>query len=205
LHVTDNPYWDAVAPHVTPGLLGGPEVKAYPWPIDNAKPRRDALASQYAWTITDPDTVAFVAKHAGESVLDPMAGTGYWSYLLGQLGADVVASDIAPPDTAANHYHKAGITHVRVAQRDAVRAVTYRCAAWTLLLAWPPYDSPLGTDIIRAYQGDRIVYIGEGEGGCCGDDAMFDLLADGWVQVAEHRPVQFGGIHDYVAVYERKH
>ncbi|MER7167262.1 hypothetical protein ABT336_14480 [Micromonospora sp. NPDC000207] len=194
-----NPYWDTIRDHATNG-----QVDPYPWPAENNSPRRTALTDRYAWTITDPATVAFVAEHLNGLAIDPLAGTGYWAYLLGQAGVEVVASDHQPPNETTNHYHHAGVTHTRVKQDDAIKAVARRCAGWSLFLAWPPYDEPTGTNIIRAYEGDRIVYVGEGYGGCCGDDAMFELLGSEWVQVAEHRPVQFAGIHDFVTVYDRR-
>ena len=73
----------------------------------------------------------------------------------------------------------------------------------TLLLAWPPYDDPIGEKALTAYAGTRVIYIGEMDGGCCGDDAMFQRLATEWREVAEIRPVQWAGLHDWVTVYDR--
>lgn len=55
-----------------------------------------------------------------------------------------------------------------------------------------------------AYEDGSSCYIGEGPGGCCGDDRLFELLDQQWAKVAEHRPVQWFGIHDYVTVYDRR-
>jgi hypothetical protein len=201
----DNPMWAAIADHVRPS--------DYPWErgrqvggFGDYEPliQRTELTSRYAWTITAPETVAFVVTHAGPKVVDPLAGSGYWAYLLGQAGVDVIVSDLNPPDVAANHWHQAGVAHVHVAGMDAVDAVTAYGSGRTLLLAWPPYDAPIGADVLNAFPGDRVIYIGEGEGGCCGDDDLFELLGCGWVEVANHRPVQWLGIHDYVTVYDRE-
>lgn len=198
-----NPYWDDVAPHVTTNRHGEVEVESYLRPVD-AVLRRTALTDRYAWTISDPATVAFVTEHAGAKVIDPLAGTGYWAFLLMQAGADVLAFDSAPPDATKNHYHPQGVTYTFVEKGDAVASVARFGEGRTLLLSWPPYSEPLGFDVISAFAGDRIVYIGEGEGGCCGDDDMFALLDREWTQVAQRRPVQFAGMHDYVTVYVRK-
>lgn len=203
-----NPYWDTVA--------GSARIEAYhPWDkglfvggyerdADRALHlRRHELTSEYAWTITGPATVAFVAEQCGPRVVDPLAGSGYWAWLLRQHGADVVASDLDPPNVAANKWHRGGVW-TSVAALDAVEAIeAVEGTDWTLLLSWPPYDDPIGAKILTAYRGPRIVYIGEGDNGCCGDDDMWSLLRSGWHEVAEHRPVQWWGLHDWVTVYER--
>lgn len=198
-----NPYWDTVAEFAhheeyhswDKGLFIG----GYDRDTDRALHlRRNDLVSEYAWTITAPATVEFVAEQCGPRVVDPLAGSGYWAFLLGQLGADVAASDLEP---GASRWHRHGL-HVPVAQADAVDAVK-AAADRVLLLAWPPYAAPIGAQVIEAYAGDRIVYIGEGDYGCCGDDDMWTLLGSAWHEVAEHRPVQWWGLHDWVTVYER--
>lgn len=94
----------------------------------------------------------------------------------------------------------------------------------TLLLVWPPYSTAMTYDCAVAYHaagGERIVYVGEGPGGCTGD-AGFHLLLGAdcyaygddhdherddpqsqWREVAEVTIPQWQGIHDYLTVYER--
>lgn len=203
--LTSNPYWDAVHPHIRPN--------DFPWESGQQvgglgdwgpMSRRLDYTSTYAWTITAPATVRFVAQHAGRDAVDPLAGSGYWAYLLGQVGCEVLASDLMPPaPSSGNEWHRGADTWVPVRRADAVDAVRSWGLGRTLLLSWPPYDDPIGALLVGAFPGDRIVYIGEGEGGCCGTGEMFELLRSGWVEVAEHRPVQWYGLHDWVTVYER--
>jgi hypothetical protein len=201
-----NPYWDAVSDKACMserhswdrGVMVGGDGH---W--EDYKGRHD-LTSRYAWTITDPATVAFVAEQAGLRIIDPLAGTGYWAWLLRQSGADVAASDLNPPDVAKNTWHRESTVHTEIAQADAVDAVTVLGDDRTLLLAWPPYGDPIGAAVLAAYRGPRVVYIGEGEYGCCGGEDMWTAIGSGWAQVAEHRPVQWWGIHDYVTVYVRQ-
>lgn len=205
--MTNNPMWDAIT--------GSVQLGEYPWNdglqvgglgVHEQLGRRKELTARYAWTITAPETVAFVAKHIGKAAVDPMAGSGYWAFLLRQVGVDVVASDLHPPGSVANMWHKSGVMHAPVKAMDAVDAVKIYEAGMdrVLLLAWPPYEHPIGAQVVEAFPGDRIVYLGEDRGGCCGDDAMFDVFDRDWRVVAEHRPVQWWGIHDYVTVYDRK-
>lgn len=202
-----NAYWEAVREYVkVDRFYGGPCVDTYGSIARDFDLRvdRHELCGRFSWTVTDPVTVDFVRAHAGRCVNDPLAGSGWWAWLLEQAGIDVIASDINPPDgTDANNWHREGM-HVDVARMDAADAVKMGGAPWTLLLSWPPYESDVGERALAAYAGRRVIYIGEGEGGCCGNDAMFQALERDWQEVATCRPVQFYGLHDYVTVYERK-
>ena len=51
--------------------------------------------------------------------------------------------------------------------------------------------------------GDRLVYVGEGDGGCNASDAFFIELARAWTLTTEVEIPQWYGIHDYLQVYER--
>jgi hypothetical protein len=135
--------------------------------------------------------------------VDPLAGSGYWAYLMAQCGVDVIAADAAPPTFNQDHnrWHYHG-QHITVHKANAFDTVCEAHPQRSLLLSWPPYDAPIGVEVLRAFRGDRVVYIGEGEGGCCGDDVMFELLAAEWVEVTDHRPVQWYGIHDWITVYD---
>jgi hypothetical protein len=204
-----NPYWDAVR-----DLVNVEKYHSWESPsrqIGGAARWREMLGrhdlvDRYAWTITAPDTVAFVAEHVGPAVIDPLAGSGYWGHLLSQLGADVLCSDLNPPTgrpDAEQVWHSRSHPFCPVLAADAVDAVTVNGEGRTLLLSWPPYSDPTGARILDAYRGERFVFIGEGDYGCCGDDAMWSAILGGWHSVAEHRPVQWYGLHDYVTVYER--
>lgn len=231
----DNPYWRQLEPLVTTDwITGGPVVdcmltsssgrdaarqldRVWGQSDDDRRPvlpmtsgivylNRKAFCLRYAWTITDPDTVRFVAENCRPAAVDPMAGSGYWTHLLRQAGVDVVASDLWPPGTGSADWHADADPWIdHVVEADAADAAAEH-ADRTLLLAWPCYSCDSGYRCVSAYReagGRRIVYIGEGEGGCTGDDDLHDELAGEWQRVAEHRPVQWSGIHDYVAVYDR--
>lgn len=207
--LSTNAYWDAVKDRVKPGdypwepdglTIGGFKDPDY---VEAFSLRRD-LCSRYSWTITAPATVAFVAEHAGPQVIDPMAGTGWWAHLLTEAGCDVAAFDLNPPGSDANHWHQDPTTYHPITTFDGAQAVRDHGAGRTLLLSWPPYSDPAGADVLAAYLGDRVIFIGEGPGGCTGDDRVFELLESDWTEAAAHRPVQWYGIHDWITVYDRK-
>lgn len=209
-----NPYWDAVRDHVRRSphpwrgglVVGG--LDGYRLPdggVDVERwgrecPQRGELVGRYAWTVTSPDTVGFVVSRCGGRVVDPLAGTGYWAELLARAGVDVVASDLEP---GTNAWHRGYPTHRDVVRGDA-REVVAGCSDRTLLLSWPPYGSPVGVETVRTFPGGVVVYVGEGCGGCCGDDALFEEFGAGWAEVACHVPVRWDGLRDVVTVFERR-
>jgi hypothetical protein len=208
-----NPFWDEIAHMVEPCRMrwdegyyeiGNPMKRDEngQWSADSTYllGSRFDYCGKYTWTVTDPATVEFVAEHSTGRMVDPLAGTGYWAYLLGQLGVDVVCSDLQPE---TNHWHAGYRLHVPVAKMQGVYAAGLHSDR-ALLLSWPPYSNSSGHDVVQAYKGDRVVYIGEGHGGCCGSDELHELFESEWVEVADHRPVQWWGIHDWVTVYDRR-
>lgn len=210
--MTTNAYWDAVLEWAT-GNPFGQMVLGWRFQdlgLDQRPMRRPSgtsitgivlrqeLVQRYAFTISAPDTVAFVAEHAGPAVIDPMASTGWWASLLAAAGADVYASDLQVWPGQ----------HTPVAEADGVDAVLGQGDGRTLLLSWPPWRSPIGAALVDAYPGDRIVYMGElwdgREAGNCGDERMLRLLGKRWRAVAVHEPATWAGLHDMVVVYDRK-
>ncbi len=218
--IEHNPWWALAAPLAKssdgfrwssldgddPLEIGGLNVTSDKETVEAWKVRRFGTA-RYAWSVTDPDTVQFVAEHSRGKMIDPIAGTGYWQMLLAQLGVDVISSDVNPPLGTGhenNDWHPDASQFVEVAKLDAVEAIKASSPSRTLFLAWPPYDTTLAWQCLDAYQGERFIFIGEGMGGCTADDSFFELLERDWTFRGGHRPVQFFGIHDYVTAYDRK-
>lgn len=68
-----------------------------------------------------------------------------------------------------------------------------------VLLSWPPYLKPLAFDILERCIKYSIpmIYIGENEGGCCGDDLFFDLIENKcFMEQIIHSYISFDCIHD---------
>ncbi len=214
---TDNPYWDMIL--TLPGNtidwryehVWSPDWSAtWRW----EKPiHRNELCGKYTWAIPDPDSLAFVAHWLSPQGVEMGAGSGYWAWQLTQLGVDMFAYDETPPQLkTGNHWHsprtgpygellnetRSIFFSVQEGKPDILSQHTDR----TLFLSWPPM-SDMASDCLKTYQGKRLVYIGEDDGGCTADDAFFAQLTEDWVEVASHRPIQWWAIHDWITVYER--
>lgn len=213
----DNPYWQEVRvlPDSRFSLDGrwspngfGVSMNTYQRTSD---PTREELVHEYAWAITDPASVAFVVAHAPGGIVEIGAGAGYWAWQLAQRGIGTAPYDIAPPDIDTNHWCQTrgddGEYRKRPVYYPVLRggpAAAARHPDQALFLCWPPYSSPMAGEALHHYPGDTVIYIGEPNGGCNADEEFFKALADGWDEIAEDTPVQWGGMHDYITVYQRR-
>ena len=191
---------------------------------------RTWVTSQWAWAIPDPQVITFIVEWlAGRSVVELGAGSGYWAWLLAQSGVDVRAYDRAPIGHEDSWFK--GTRGSRSAQSTAppkewhpvfegdesVLALPEN-ADRVLFLCWPNYNSTFAYDALKAYQGDYVIYVGEGDGGCNGDD-LFWMLVEGatpwlddvvphieqeWDRDASCQMIQWSGIHDNLTIYKRR-
>lgn len=163
---------------------------------------RSALCARYSWSIPSPGDVTWLAGQLdGQGVVEIGAGSGYWAWQLRQAGVDVVAYDPHPPGPENKFNQHRLYTDVLVGDDSAAANHPDRA----LMLCWPSYEDPFAKQALHAYQGDTVIYIGEGEGGCCADD-RFHRILDRDFGEPEYSPwhVNWFGIHCYLRVSRRK-
>jgi hypothetical protein len=154
--------------------------------------RRDFIET-FGFSILDRRTVDLLHGHS--PILEVGAGTGYWSHELRKAGADVVATDLVPGE--GNKYR---FTHgYGVEQLGGVEAV-HKYPGRTLLLVWPDYDADWSEQVLDAYMGSTVLYVGEGEGGCTATDRFHEMLSSRFPWITRHRLHQFYGIHDCLSI-----
>lgn len=157
---------------------------------------RQYATRAYAWAVPDEEAIEEVA--ALGPILEVGAGRGYWARLISDAGGDVVATDAHPP---ADRFYP-------VEALDAEQAVRKYGARRTLMLVWPPYDDSMAVRALREYErqgGERVIYVGEGAGGCTGDDGLHAALGEQstWTVSRVIDIPQWEGLHDVLTVYER--
>jgi hypothetical protein len=157
---------------------------------------RPACCVFFAWAVPTVEALSVIARHG--PVVEMGAGTGYWSALLRLRGVDVLAYDIAPGDNeqAAHMW-----TEVEPGTPEILGTVS---PARNLLLCWPPYDEPMASECLESFRGRRIIYVGEGDGGCTGDDGFHRKLFDEFTLEQTVSLPQWPGIHDRLGVWARK-
>lgn len=193
-----NPYLDAVKDIV---MTHGYAAQSARDPRTNEyKDLRGPLVKKYAWAIPCMAAVAAIQKAAPKGVVEIGAGSGYWAYLLRQVGVDVAPYDIKPYD---NHWVKStGDRWADVRVGGPEQAAAYSEQA--LMLCWAPYKDPMAEEALRAYRGNTLLWIGEDRYGCCGDQGFWDLLEEGWSEEEYTRLPVWDCIHDGLTIYRRK-
>ncbi len=161
---------------------------------------RRKLTSLYSWAIPDEAALKTIAEYS--PIVEMGAGTGYWASLLVQMGVDIIYYDIVPPNEKSNNRYRHATTYHKVEEGGPFEVVAH--SDRTLFLCWPPYDTSMAYDCLINYQGNTLIFIGEGDGGCTGDNSFFEELEAHWEMVKEIDIPQWDGLHDYMTIYTRK-
>ena len=188
----ENPYFEEVAGGVT---VGANRASWSDRAVEVLEERTD-LVQEYAWAIPNEEAIETIAEHA--PVVEVGAGAGYWAWCVDQLGERIVATDPEPPRMD---------TYTEVLTKEAVDAV--ECArevfvgGYTLFVCWPPYEDSMAADAVEAFEGDTLIYVGQGRCGCTGDERLHRLLYEDW-ELAESVPIPtYLGFNDRLEVWSR--
>lgn len=155
----------------------------------------DARA-RYAFAVPDEAALARIVNLG--PLVEIGAGSGYWAALLRRRGLDVLAFD--KYRSSANPLYR-GLAWTEVRLGDSKAAAQYR--ERNLFLCWPPYDAPMAADSLRAYRGQRLIYIGESRGGETANAAFFNTLEREWRQVSTQAIPNWHSQHDELTVWLR--
>jgi len=162
---------------------------------------RQRLTALYAWAV--PDTKAILTLANYSSLIEIGAGTGYWAGLIKQAGGDIVCYDSIPPKENCGNNWRHTKTYFEVNEGGPHKLLEHPDR--TLFLCWAPYDQPMAIDCMRNYRGNILCWVGEGHGGCTGDEAFWEYVDEFFVEKTKVKIPQWDGIHDFLVVYERKH
>lgn len=166
---------------------------------------RSVLTGRYAFPVLDEHAIAEISALSdamgSEGVVEVGAGTGYVCWLLAQAGLRAHAYDLYPPRSGENRWHTGTHHPVHAAGPEVLRDY----ADFALLLCWPPFEDPMARRCLRHYDGESLIYIGEGESsGCNADSPFFEELDRGW---RLHRQIEiptWDAIHDSLRIYHRE-
>jgi hypothetical protein len=184
-----NPYWDIVAPSVfedegrrvvNGGRAEGSARLAFAQML---------LQEIYAYAIPSPDTLDWVSRFCGGCpVVELGAGRGYWAAQLTSVGMSVEAYDFEPPGTMENVSFpsaagQADVWH-EVGDLDEFSKRASGRSDHVLLLCWPPgWGNAMASQALAEFEesgGERLIFMGEPQGGKTGDDAFFEALSVRW-------------------------
>jgi tetratricopeptide (TPR) repeat protein len=163
--------------------------------------KRLIYTQQYAWGMPDERAIRLIKQY--EPIVEIGAGSGYWTYLLRQLGTKVVAFDINPVETRINRWHakapKSWSTVLQGTQDEVTKFPNY-----TLFLCWPPGVNMCAYDALRLFKGKHVILVGEEKQPCSAPIEFHQLLARDWRLIKRLDIPQWPGIYDSLFVFERK-
>jgi hypothetical protein len=172
-----NPYYDEAA-----SLIELPYV-----------PNQRSLQYKYAWSIPTAEHAIAIAGYGIKEITDWGAGTGYWAWYLAQSGLRITAFD---DKSWSAHADEASWVTIHDAKR--VKQITTEA----LMLCWPPYDEPMAFEALKMFAGEYLIYVGEGYGGCTGDDDFHKELQN-WLHLCHRAQPNWWGIHSAFNIYKR--
>jgi hypothetical protein len=157
------------------------------------------LAQRFAYVLPQPHVLEVIRRYS--PLIEIGAGTGYWSYLLRQCGADIISYDSAPlGGERSNRYHYDMWPWTEVLQGDA--NVVERHPDRSLFVCWPPVFSSLG-QVLRFFTGRLVIYVGDRGH----RTALLAGLDDAFEEVERHEVIAMDpapGVSAQLSVWRRK-
>ena len=165
----------------------------------------DGVRRTHAWGMPCEVTLACVTRHS--PLIEWGAGTGYWSWLLEQMGVDIVAYDISPPDRDGslnkNRWHPCANCFARVhcCADHKILSSTNR----NLFICWPPKDRQMLLDALLSFGGCLFIHIGEeGNRSITGTPEARCFMEIAWREVERMKMIRWPGCKDYLTVHVRR-
>jgi hypothetical protein len=149
-----------------------------------------------AWAVPSALAIEKIVEFSEDhEILSVCCGLGLWECLI-QLSSEikVIATDLVTANQPP---------YIRIIQMDARQAVE-QFKTNCLFMSWPVYKSSIADDCLKIFQGNKLIYIGEDEGGCTADDAFFRTLDTKWdIEEVIEIPRWFS-ISDRLYLYNRR-
>src|SRR5579859_3595728 len=153
---------------------------------------RGAFTRRWGFSIPCAEAVAGLVRLS--PLVEVGAGTGYWSCAVKAAGGDVVATDLHPAGGSQYAFGPARWTQIEaLGAVEAVRAYPDR----NVFCSWPSEQEGWMAEAARAMRPGRcLALIGYDRGGVTGDEALFDLLDEGFEPAGQFAIPQFPGKRD---------
>jgi len=168
---------------------------------------RDKCIKEYAFAVPNEAAIEALVHHG--PVVEIGCGLGYWAKLVQDAGGEIIPYDVNVNDMGMVKLYMSKDEymqpHTRIFHGGAEVAELHSDKA--LFLCWPPYDSSMAYECLKTYLehgGQTLIYVGEGSGGCTGDDEFHDLIEERMECAKNVRIPVWPGIHDYMDVYVLK-
>jgi hypothetical protein len=159
---------------------------------------RFKMIGKYAFAVPCRAALEEISKYS--PLIEIGAGTGYWAYLLKQMGVDILPVDCLEEKENWKHIFELDIKYTNIIEGDENTILQY--PERNLFLCWPPYNDPMAANCLRNFKGEYVVYVGE-HGGCTGDQLFEDMLEVHYEIITTIDIPKWEGVHDAVFIYRR--
>jgi hypothetical protein len=172
--------------------------------------KRESFVRQYSWAIPNRDVInEIITFSEGARIVELGAGNGLWSSLIKHDGGfvypidmnhDIEASQAYYNNTYSNLHEFCDVTRVA----NANTAVKLIDEYDIIMFCWPSYADSWAHKYLTSTMPNKLIYIGEGCGGCTADDAFHELLYDHYELLpCEYQIKSWFGIHDSIHYYRK--
>jgi hypothetical protein len=140
------------------------------------------------------------------NILEVGAGTGFLSHQLKNLNLNISAID----QKIQNNNYGFKNTYFDLIEDNAIDFLKNHSEFDLIIMSWPNYNSSFAYNILKNMRPkQKLLYIGEGFGGCTANDQFFDLLEKRTIELPETNLLQqysssWPSIHDFPFLYEIK-
>ncbi len=161
---------------------------------------REDFRTGVSWHVPTQSLIDLLIAHT--PLVSVGSGFAYTESIAKEQGADIIATDLTP--NSSNGWCREGNFFCDVEEIDAVSAVK-KYKDRNVFMAWPPYDTSMAYDVaVNMFPGSYLIYVGEGWGGCNGDDQFFQYLDDEFIEVEDLAIPRWFGLNDFCSVYQKK-
>lgn len=167
---------------------------------------RYSFVEQFGFVLLSEQLLNQVSEFLeNKTVCEIGAGTGWLSYNLQKKGIDITPVDYKPIQDSDFAFKK---LHTDILVANGIDYLENTLSD-VVILSWPDYDTSFASQVLKSLKkGQTLIYIGEGDGGCTGDDEFFSLietktkLNKNVTESLQKSSLSWTGIHDTWYVFE---
>ncbi len=167
---------------------------------------REEYIKEYGFFIITNNFISTMKEHfLTDTILEVGAGSGFLSHCLQKEGINITPTD---KRITKNNYGFRK-TYTDIIEADSVVFLKNNPEYNTVLMSWPNYDTDFADNILKNMNvGQKLIYIGEGYGGCTANDNFFErlelkaVLDENLTNKFKESNFSWFGIHDKIKIYK---
>lgn len=199
----DLSFWDTVPDMAALARLGIENGTNFSMPFERITEQmtlRRVFVEQLSFAIPCREVLDAIAARS-RSIVEVGAGTGFWAKTIkGNTDVDIIATN-----RGGSHGYKHENGRLFPVEPLSADDAVCQYPDRDVLMIWPSYTEGWAYRAANAMQpGRTLFYIGEDHGGCCANDAFFELLDESFEFLAHVPMPQFMGIHDELFIYRKR-